>query len=56
MRIQKNGSARRRVMKSRTGYLFRKKGKDGKERPTWYVRIMVDGVPVVRSTETANLK
>lgn len=43
-------------MKSRTGYLFRKKGKDGKERPTWYVRIMVDGVPVVRSTETANFK
>lgn len=43
-------------MKNRTGYLFRKKGKDGKERPTWYVRIMVDGVPVVRSTETANLK
>lgn len=43
-------------MKSRTGYMFRKKGKDGKERPTWYVRIMVDGVPVVRSTETANLK
>lgn len=43
-------------MKSRTGYLFRKKGKDGKERPTWYVRIMVAGVPVVRSTETANFK
>jgi integrase len=43
-------------MKSRTGYLFRKKGKDDKERPTWYVRIMVDGVPVVRSTGTANFK
>jgi len=43
-------------MKSRTGYLFRKKGKDGNERPTWYLRIMVDGVPVVRSTETANFK
>lgn len=43
-------------MKSRTGYLFRKKGRNGKERPTWYVRIMVDGVPVVRSTGTANLK
>lgn len=43
-------------MKSRTGYLFRKRGKDGKERLTWYVRIMVDGVPIVRSTETSNFK
>ena len=52
MRILQNGSARRRTMKSRTDCLFRKKGKDGKERPPRYVRIMAGEVLVVRSTET----
>ena len=41
-------------MKTRTGYLFRKNTPEGKVSPTWYVRVMVDGKPVVRSTGTAN--
>lgn len=39
-------------MKTRTGYLFRKKGPNGKELPNWYVRVMVDGRAIVRSLGT----